>query len=474
MPRTKILSFLLLAVVLGIGQAAWGCGGLVSPAHLRQLVGDDATARGKVIERLRDAGPDALPHLFDFREHLQTLQAAARQTGKDDQLATEQLARLESAIDMVAGQRHACHSQLFWYTDLDQAKAMAEQQKKPILSLRMLGNLTEDFSCANSRFFRTTLYANADISKLLRERFVLHWKSVRPVPKVTIDFGDGRKLERTLTGNSIHYVLAADGQIIDALPGLYGPAAFLQHLNNTLVTAAHAAELSGAPRAEYLVAQHQLALEQLDAHWAEDFQNASRLMSQPTPKSLEEIKEALLRGSQPAQQQQVQAPAPPAAKAVKVAVTKSLAVEAKLVRAVAPAVPADPLTLNDERLWQVIAELHAKDAKLDAASLNLIRSENPTAARAGRLSVGKGRIEDPVLRMVRSLESSIAVDTVRNEYQLHRQIHQWLAVPEQLEVENFNERVYAQLFLTPSSDPWLGLAPADAYSALPNAGVAGK
>jgi hypothetical protein len=473
MPRTTILSFLFFAAVLGLGQAAWGCGTIATPAHLQQLVGEDATARSKVIERLRDAGPDALPILFKFRENLQTLQAAARQTGKDDQLATEQLARLESAIDAVAGQRHACHSQLYWYTDLDQAKAVAEQEKKPILSLRMLGNLTEDFSCANSRFFRTTLYANADISKLLRERFVLHWKSVRPVPKVTIDFGDGRKLERTLTGNSIHYVLAADAQIIDALPGLYGPAAFLQHLNNTLVTAAHAAELGGEVRAEYLVAQHQQALVQLDARWAADFQAASRLLNQPAPTSLEEIKAAMLRSSQPAQQQ-VQAPAPPAAKAVKVAVTKSLAVEEKLVRAVAPAAPADPLTLNDERLWQVIAELHAKDAKLDAASLNLIRSENPTAARAGRLSVGKGRVEDPVLRMVRSLESSIAVDTVRNEYQLHRQIHQWLAVHEQLEVENFNERVYAQLFLTPSSDPWLGLAPADAYSALPNAGVAGK
>ena len=27
------------------------------------------------------------------------------------------------------------------------------------------------------------------------------------MPTVTIDFGDGRKLERTLTGNSIHYIL---------------------------------------------------------------------------------------------------------------------------------------------------------------------------------------------------------------------------------------------------------------------------
>jgi hypothetical protein len=70
---------------------------------------------------------------------------------------------------------------------------------KPILSLRLLGKLTDEFSCANSRFFRTVLYPNDEVSAVLRDRFVLHWRSVRPVPTVTIDFGDGRKLERTLT-----------------------------------------------------------------------------------------------------------------------------------------------------------------------------------------------------------------------------------------------------------------------------------
>ncbi len=57
---------------------------------------------------------------------------------------------------------------------------------------------------------------------------MLHWQSVRPVPRVTIDFGDGRKLERTLTGNSAHYVLASDGTPLDVLPGLYSPLAFQQ------------------------------------------------------------------------------------------------------------------------------------------------------------------------------------------------------------------------------------------------------
>jgi hypothetical protein len=33
-------------------------------------------------------------------------------------------------------------------------------------------------------------------------------------------------------------------------------------------------------------------------------------------------------------------------------------------------------------------------------------------------------------------------------------------------VEPLNERVYAELFLTPSSDPWLGLKPDDVFTGL--------
>ena len=49
----------------------------------------------------------------------------------------------------------------------------------------LLGRLDEELSCANSRFFRTVLYANAEISAHLREHFVLHWQSVRPVPRIS-------------------------------------------------------------------------------------------------------------------------------------------------------------------------------------------------------------------------------------------------------------------------------------------------
>jgi len=112
--------------------------------------------------------------------------------------------QLRASLDAICQQKDCDASRLYWYTDLEAAKIASKETGKPILSLRLLGNLSDELSCANSRFFRTALYPNAGVSQLLRDRFILHWQSERPVPKVTIDFGDGRKLEQTLTGNSIH------------------------------------------------------------------------------------------------------------------------------------------------------------------------------------------------------------------------------------------------------------------------------
>jgi len=99
-----------------------------------------------------------------------------------------------ATLDAVCAQKDCAASHLYWYTDLETARAAAKTSGRPILSLRLLGRLDEELSCANSRFFRSVLYANQRVSKELRDRFVLHWQSERPVPKVTVDFGDGRRL----------------------------------------------------------------------------------------------------------------------------------------------------------------------------------------------------------------------------------------------------------------------------------------
>jgi hypothetical protein len=126
----------------------------------------------------------------------------------------------------------------------------------------------------------------------------------------------------------------------------------------------------------------------------------------------------------------------------------------------------------NDALWTRLAVLHSEDAKLNAGSKTLIRSKNPTAYDASRLARSKMAIEDPILKTIRKLEQSIAEDTVRNEYVFHRKIHEWLLNDAKWEdVEALNAKVYAELFLTPKSDPWLGLLNDQVFTALENNGV---
>jgi hypothetical protein len=341
------------------------------------------------------------------------------------------------AIDSVAGQRGALVSRLFWYTDFDQAKAAAKAENKPILYLRLMGKLTDEYSCANSRFFRTVLYSNTDISGMLRNDFVLVWVSERPVPVVTVDYGDGRVLKRTLTGNSIHYILDSDGRVMDALPGLYGPRVFASAL------------MSGRSLA-----------------------SSSKRNPQILPRYLDRTDDDLLRawqsdmalaGSQEPIVNTVVAPAvagkaPLAPAAMRRAISKGF-VETPLLAQIDPRF-VDLLNQSidkaDAATWEKVAERHIDDARLDASSIAVIRAQNPDAYK------------DPAAldRLVAHFQHLIALDTVHNDYQLRRQIIAWLRVtPGKISVEDLNQRVYADLFLTPKSDPWLGLAP-DEYCAL--------
>ena len=56
-------------------------------------------------------------------------------------------------------------------------------------------------------------------------------KSVRPVPIVTIDFGNGHTITRTLHGNIATYLCNANGTVFDILPGIYEPTEYLKQLN---------------------------------------------------------------------------------------------------------------------------------------------------------------------------------------------------------------------------------------------------
>jgi hypothetical protein len=462
----------------------------LSPARLvREVLSDNPDRAREAAAELREIGPAGLGLLM----HVYQEDLAAR-TGRDrvahppygDRIiypgangakgATLQArpagvapiddatrwTRLMTAIDAVAAQKDAAFCGLYWHTDLEKAMAAAREQRKPILSLRLLGTLDTEFSCANSRYFRTVLYANEEVSAALRERFVLHWQSVRPVPKVTIDMGDGRVIERTVTGNSIHYVLDADGRPVDGIPGLYGPRAFLRAIGAAEGVVAELQKIhSRDAQRQHLMAWHQRQAQAAAAQLDNDLatidattvhsEMGRRVNSVPAAKTARRVT---------------------AVEAGNAAFAKSRA-ELPIVRALADAAPPQ----MDDESWTKLSGLrrHREDARLDASSRAVVRVKYPTAQQAGARAESKRMVEDPIVRVVENLQYSIARDTVRNEFDFHLRIHNWFARGDAEafadDVRPLNERVYAELFLTPSSDPWLGLVPPDTYSALDRNGV---
>ena len=402
-------------------------------ALARKAVSEDTAAATAATEDLRAMGPAGLEALI-----LQYASEIKRHVADPTASADAQWQRITQALDTVAQQKNSYISGLYWHTDLERAKKASAETGKPILSLRLLGKLTDEFSCANSRFFRTVLYPNAEVSAMLREHFVLHWQSVRPVPVITIDFGDGRKLERTLTGNSIHYVLDSQGRPIEAFPGLYGPKAFLQGLANaeTLfrTLAGKNEQLRNLNLTNYYGRQHN----RISAAWTSDTQQ----IGGKAPRGFQVVKdgnrEALMIAP--------------------LAITKAIT-ETTILRAMVMA--SDELgKITDETAWNEIARLHSADAALDNRSISLIKSQNPTLTN------------EEFSRLLQKFQELISLDTVRNEYLLHTKLYIWFVkAPPRDDLEKLNEQVYAELFLTPKSDPWLGLFSTDVYTALDNGGV---
>ena len=150
----------------------------------QEAVSKDKTVSSVAITKLRAKGPEGLEALLKL--HAETIHKHETQTGATSvEKEKTDWKQVKTALDAVSGQCDSHASHLYWFTDFEKAKAAARASGKPILSLRLLGKLDEEYSCANSRFFRTTLYANAEVSKYLREHFILHWQSVRPVPRIT-------------------------------------------------------------------------------------------------------------------------------------------------------------------------------------------------------------------------------------------------------------------------------------------------
>ncbi len=391
-------------------------------------VSADSAVQSEAIKNLRTMGKDGLDALF------QTYSAEIGKFSATGEVSDE-WKRIAFALDSVAMQKDAYASNLFWFTDLEEAKKQSEKLNKPILSLRLLGNLNEEFSCANSRFFRAMLYSNTEVSKFLRENYVLHWKSVRPAPKVTIDFGDGRKIERTITGNSIHYILDENGEIIDALPGLYAPSDFLKYLT----AAKDYNTIDGLPLLQKEAARLRYRRKMFNEIIGKRNQSvAAAKVSLTEPKNGTTAPEVAPR-----------------------AVTKMIS-EASILNGISDDFSRFEPQINLDD-WRKLAKLYAGATKFDNASVSFIKRQNKQT----------GLTDAQFTSLLSNLVNYVALDTTRNDFLFHTKLYEMLnqqrAKP--LELESFNSRVYAELFKTPDSDKWLGLYNTDVYTALDGNGI---
>ena len=192
---------------------------------------------------------------------------ARGERGLGEWLAAHPVTGPSPMLDAICAQRDA-HAALLYWAHRFRHRARRGRGERPAHPVLAGGRLDEALSCANSRFFRASLYANFAASQYLRAR-VLHRHTVRPAPRVTIDFGErrGRILTPTLTGNSAHYLLDARGRPIDVLPGLYSPAAFLRALEAAEAPARATARLDGGERRAWLGRWHAGRAAAILAEW---------------------------------------------------------------------------------------------------------------------------------------------------------------------------------------------------------------
>lgn len=399
-------------------------------------VSEDKVLATASVAELRAMGTVGLDALFvKYATEIERFKTTAK--------VDEEWLKIASAIDAVAMQKDAYASQLYWYTDLEEAKRAADKKNRPILSLRLLGNLNEEFSCANSRLFRSVLYSNADISKYLRENYILHWQSVRPAPRITIDFGDGRKIERTITGNSIHYILNEDGTIIDALPGLYSPVGFLTYLTEGRNVAKLAGQLAPQLRAKAFMRYRQLSFNQIKAKRDNIVTRSGVKLSEPAVTGTGSLI------------------APSAMTAAPIAMAKMVVVdEYSLLRVYDDFAKFEASVGFDD--WLKLSGHYSPIRKLDDNSISFIRRQNAKT----------GLSEQDFSALFAKLDNFIALDTTRNDFLYHTKLYQMLNEDRGTEsLDKFNERVYADIFKTPGTDKWLGLYASDVYTALDGNGV---
>ncbi|HEY9868846.1 MAG TPA: hypothetical protein V6D08_06750 [Candidatus Obscuribacterales bacterium] len=131
------------------------------------------------------------------------------------------------------------------------------------------------------------LFSDSNIARFISENFEPVWESVRPVPTVRIDFGNGRVVTRTLHGNIATYICSADGQVLDILPGIYDPATYADQLQQLSLLAKFVANYAPGSRGTVLASYHSRQASHLSEQKQPD-----RFVLTEIPKALKDMTKA--------------------------------------------------------------------------------------------------------------------------------------------------------------------------------------
>jgi hypothetical protein len=143
------------------------------------------------------------------------------------------------------------------------------------------------------------LFSQERVADFINQSFEPVWQSVRPVPIVRIDFGDGNVLTRTLHGNILTSICTPDGLLVDALPGIYTESAYLDRLNMLCAVAKNAQAQPEARRDVLVRAYHRGQAQALKKNAKPGQAAAARAVPPITKKLIERPVELALVPVQP-------------------------------------------------------------------------------------------------------------------------------------------------------------------------------
>jgi hypothetical protein len=144
------------------------------------------------------------------------------------------------------------------------------------------------------------LFSQPTVADFINANFEPAWEMVRPVPLVRIDFGNGNVLTRTLHGNILTSVCNADGQVLDALPGIYAEKTYLDRLNQLRLLAAYVKTKPADQRGDTLLAYHKAQGEALKNKDTPERFAVKLRIAPPTKAAIERPVEIVLEKPNPA------------------------------------------------------------------------------------------------------------------------------------------------------------------------------